>query len=480
MIFPTLNFGNVEGLPKEDQETLNRLEDIYKWHQVGNALKDKYYSGKVKLKDVNLGIALPTSLGKLEIGCDWGAKTVDVLAERSMFDGFVGSDGKTDDGMKAIQQRNHLLSEYQKAVKDELKYGCCFAALYGGTGDARIAFYSPECGAAEWDDEEKRIGSGFVFTDLPTDESIIEWTPKDINFYTAKTTYHLIYDGGSWIVGKAVGNKFGRPLIEAMVWQPTSAFPFGHSRLSTPIRRLIDSYVRTLANASIALEFDTTPQKYLLGITDEQYDALAGNKFKQYVGSILLSTTNPDSGQNPVYGQLQQGTITPHVEMMRMLATQFSAATGLSVTDTGVVNDANPTSSDAITAQQQTMTRMAEELNTANGEALYTIMKMARTIEAGTDPETEAFAHFKNPAMPTISSVADAAVKISSIRQTFASTDVFLEMVGFSQADIRRIKAQETRAKGTEILTEELTDGNQTGSMGSVHSETGTTESEGG
>ena len=41
--------------------------------------------------------------------------------------------------------------------------------------------------------------------------------------------------------------------------------------------------------------------------------------------------------------------------MMRILATQFSAATGLSVTDTGIVNDANPTSSDAILAQSQTL-----------------------------------------------------------------------------------------------------------------------------
>jgi hypothetical protein len=32
--------------------------------------------------------------------------------------------------------------------------------------------------------------------------------------------------------------------------------------------------VRTVANATIALEFDTTPQKYILGVTDEQYDVI--------------------------------------------------------------------------------------------------------------------------------------------------------------------------------------------------------------
>ena len=36
----------------------------------------------------------------------------------------------------------------------------------------------------------------------------------------------------------------------------------------------------------------------------------------------------------------------------------------------------------------------------------------------------------------------------------FADTDTFLEMIGFSQADIRRIKAQENRVRGLTFLQE--------------------------
>ena len=49
---------------------------------------------------------------------------------------------------------------------------------------------------------------------------------------------------------------------------------------------------------------------------------------------------------------------------------------------------------------------------------------------------------------------ADAAIKIASARQEFASTDTFLEMIGFDQADIRRIKAQEQRVRGQQVLME--------------------------
>jgi hypothetical protein len=244
------------------------------------------------------------------------------------------------------------------------------------------------------------------------------------------------------------------------IWNPTSSKPFGQSRIKEPIRRLIQGYVRTIANATIGLEFSTAPQKYLLGVTDEQYDVIVNQKFKQYVGNILASTVNPETGEKPSFGQLQQGSISPHVEMLRILATQFSAASGLTVTDTGVVNDANPTSSDAILAQSQTLVSMAEQLNEGNGDSLRLIGMMAlaiannTTLDELTETQKNIMAHFKNPAMPSVAVTADAAIKIASARPEFAGTDTFLEMIGFDQADIRRIKAQEMRERGLQVLAE--------------------------
>lgn len=143
-----------------------------------------------------------------------------------------------------------------------------------------------------------------------------------------------------------------------------------------------------------------------------------------------------------------------------MTATQFAAATGLTVMDVGVVNDANPTSSDAILAQSQTLVLMAQQLNTGNGDALHTIACMAQAIARNvsltelTEDERGVMAHFKNPAMPSVAVTADAAIKIATARQEFASTDTFLEMIGFDQADIRRIRAQEQRARGQTLLME--------------------------
>ena len=84
-----------------------------------------------------------------------------------------------------------------------------------------------------------------------------------------------------------------------------------------------------------------------------------------------------------------------------------------------------------------------------------------KTIDELTDEQKSIMAHFKNPAMPSVSVTADAAIKIASARQAFAETDTFLEMIGFDQADIRRIKGQETRARGLMTLSEEFNNDNE-------------------
>lgn len=465
----TLNFGRVDGLTETELRQLHDLAEVYEYHRGRNETKDKYYEGHVTLGDVNLGIALPEGFRRLEVGCNWGQKAVDALADRSMFDGFVGNELAADTMTRLVEQ-NRLLAEYAKACRDELKYGCVFATLSEDTAiGCRIRFHSPATSSALWSGQKGRIDCGLAIIDTVPDETYQGvWRPRIVNLYTDDAVIVLTKDGngGLWYPERHP-HKMGRPLMEPMIWNATSGKPFGRSRLKRAIRSLIDDYIRIVANATIALEFDTTPQKYLLGVTDEQYDLVMSNKFRQYIGSLLASTSNPETGENPVFGQLQQGSLTPHVDKMRLTATQFSAATGLTITDVGIINDANPTSSDAILAQSQTLVLMAQQLNKSNGDALSTIAQMAQAITRNVSPdelteeERDVMAHFKNPAMPSVAVTADAAIKIASARQEFASTDTFLEMIGFDQADIRRIKSQEARVRGQRVLieVEDETDG---------------------
>lgn len=463
----TISFNNLikaKGLPVAEQQMLDELMKVYDYNRHNNSVKNRYYEGRISLNEVNLGIALPDGMKKLEIGCAWGAKTVDVLAARSIFDGFVGMNGDDVEALDQLVIDNSLVAEYDKACRDELKYGCTFATLSSDASiGCKIRFHSPLTASALWSGEKGRISCGMAIIDTVESNKLDEkWEPSHINLYTDDAIWEIRRTGEQSWTAERHPQRMGRPLMEPLIWNATSDKPFGRSRIKEPVRRLIQGYVRTIANATIGLEFSTTPQKYLLGVTDEQFDAVINQKFRQYVGSILAATTNPETGEKPTFGQLTQGNIQPHVEMVRVLATQFSAATGLAVSDTGVVNDANPTSSDAILAQTKTLVGMAEQLNKNNAVSLRTIGLMAlaiinRTSLDDLNAEDKAvMAHFKNPAMPNIAATTDAALKIASARPAFASTDVFLEMTGFDKSDIARIKAQELRARGQDVLDEVL------------------------
>ena len=176
---------NILDFPAEEFDRFNKLINTFNSHSFKNAEKNRYYEGKVSLGEVNLGIALPDGMRGLEIGCSWGAKTVDVLASRSMFDGFVGINGEDIEELDKITVENNLIAEYMKACRDELKYGCTFATLSADDEiGVKIRFHSPQTACALWDGEKNRISCGFAIIDTMPSNDQISWEPHIINYYT--------------------------------------------------------------------------------------------------------------------------------------------------------------------------------------------------------------------------------------------------------------------------------------------------------
>ena len=152
-----MSIAEAKGLPEPERKMMQRLLKIHAAYAPANEMKRRYYEGHIRLGEVNLGLALPKNIEGLEIGCAWGEKAVDVLAARSMFDGFVGANGEDAGLMTQIASQNRMIAEYIKATKEELKYGCSFATLSadrsleieGAKQGCRIRFHTPENAAAE-------------------------------------------------------------------------------------------------------------------------------------------------------------------------------------------------------------------------------------------------------------------------------------------------------------------------------------------
>ena len=151
----------VQGLAPDEISAMTDLLEIFSYYQPKNEEKDKYYEGKISLGSVNLGIALPKGMQGLEIGCAWGAKCVDVLAGRSMFDGFVGMNGEDVPALDELVRNNRLIFEYSKASippaynnKAEIRQSepyvvgqTTYSTFSPRAGNTRVSWLS---GAATW------------------------------------------------------------------------------------------------------------------------------------------------------------------------------------------------------------------------------------------------------------------------------------------------------------------------------------------
>lgn len=447
--------GMVDGLPDEEQLTLQNLVNIWSAKLTRNELKQNYYDGHNRLKD--LGISIPPPLKDVQTVVGWPAKAVDALAVRSYFEGFV-FEGTDDFGMEQIVQDNNLKASYQQAVSSELINSCAFVTVSkGGTGEpgAIITPYSALTASAIWDYRHKRIKAGLTVVDIEKTEPDGYAEPVWLNLYTDTDVWEIVRNTRNtrWTAYR-VPHRMGRPMIEVLRYRPTLDRPFGRSRINRAVMSITDSAVRAALRTEVAAEFFTAPQKYILGADDKIFESMP--KWEAYMGNWLTLTKDED-GDFPRVGQMAQYGLDPHTNYFKALAARFSGETSIPLSELGIVHD-NPASAEAIYAAKESLVIEAESLNETNGSALRVVGQMAIAASQGkalsdlTDEERSIKPRFRNPARPSLVSQADAISKVIAAIPWIADTNVALEEFGFSEDQIVRMASDKAKANAKQQL----------------------------
>lgn len=443
---------SADGLADRDRETVRALYALYERKLSRNLLRDRYYEMKEKPQD--LGISVPPHLKNLEQVIGWCAKAVDSLANRSQFDGFVSQDEVTSEILQSVVSRNCLKTKYRKAVRSELKHSCAFVTVTKSEiGHAEINVYPATASSALWSDHLGRISSGMVVVDRDN-TTRGKGQPTWVDVFTDEAVIEIKKRGGEW-QAEYKTHSMGRCLMEALSYNASLDRPMGTSRISRAVMNITDSAMRASVRSEISSEFFTSPQKYLLGADKE---ALNGkSKWDAYIGNIFAVSADK-AGQIPQFGQLSQGSMQPHSDYMRSLAARFSGETNVPISELGVIHD-NPASAEAIYASKEALVIDAQNLNADNGDALVRLAKMALCVETNIslqemERQNQGIqAKFKNPALPSIVSQADAIVKAVSAFPWLANSDVALEEFGFADEQIQRLKQDRRLAQAQELAT---------------------------
>ena len=142
---------------------------------------------------------------------------------------------------------------------------------------------------------------------------------QEVYFTPEQTVY---YERGE--ISRVYTHEAGYPLLVPVINRPDWVRPFGHSQISRACMSIMESAVRTAKRSEIAAEFYSFPQKWVTGLAE---DAKQFDKWQATMSS-LLTFTKDDMGDSPMLGQFSQQSMGPHLDQLRMFASQFAGETG--------------------------------------------------------------------------------------------------------------------------------------------------------
>lgn len=443
---------SASGLADEDKAVLEQLMDVHEGVRARNALLEDYYEGEQRTPSIGID-NIPDTVDP-GVRCDWARKAVTSVSERVRLDGFVFDGGYEDAALSSVLNANDLNGAFNRTVASELTHGCMFATVNRVGERTAVRMHSAETGVAIWDAAEQRIGAGLVVADAKrTDWGGLKPVPVQVNLHLPRRVVVLRRESSAQWSAETLPHPLDRPLMEAFSFRPTGTKPFGQTRITRTVRYLVDEVERTLRYMAVSSAIYAVPMIAALGLTDEQFDAMAESKWMLRVGSWFLSTRD-ENGDHPDLQQFSGASPQPYVEAIQTYAKLFSGATGVPLNSLGIVQD-NPSSAEAIAASREDVCVAAEDCIESNRESMRNVALMAMavasntTIDGLTDVQKSVTPNFKDPTMPSLAATADAATKIAGVVPEFAQSAVFWEMLGFSEdrksrvmSDVRRSQAR--------------------------------------
>lgn len=436
-------------LSPDETGIVYRLAKKLASHDGKNAILERYYEGKNRLKD--LRISIPPQLRTVESVVGWSGTAVDVLEERLDFEGYVGADTL---GLQDIVRANDLEIESSLGHKDALVYGTGFIVVGKGmTGepDPLITIESPKRMTGIYDLRLRRLVAAMS---LDRNEM---GRPETGTLYLPDVTIWLTFDEDARPFDIARDeHNLGRVPVVALANNPRSSDQHGRSEITRAVRSITDSAMRTLLGAEVAREFYSAPQRYILGADEDVFldaDGNAMNPWTVYQGRLLGIPANQD-GQIPTVGQFQANDPRPYFDQIRAYAQLMAAESAIPASYLGFQTD-NPSSADAIRQMEARLIKRAERRQKQFGRAWMEVARLALLVRDGVIPAEAMNLRplWRDASTPTRAASADEAVKLISAGILSPNSDVTYNRIGLSDTDKEILRAEKASANATDLVT---------------------------
>ena len=437
-------------LTADELALINHLVHKLEKHHQSNEMKESYYEGKQRLKDLN--ISVPPSLKLINSVVGWAGTAVDVLEERLDLEGYIGAETL---GLNEIFRANDLDLESSLGHKDALVYGTGFVFVGKGRTDLGepeqlITIESPKMATAIYDMRTRRLAAALLVNSDDADEV------DRASLYLPDQTIYVEKFKKTWVdVARDVHN-LGRVLCSPLVNNPRSGDPYGRSEITRAVRSYTDSAMRTLLGAEVAREFYSSPQRYILGADESIFLDADGNPMNPWSviqGRVLGVPYNEDESVMPQVGQFTANSPAPYFDQIRAYAQLIAAETAIPASYLGFQTD-NPSSADAIRQMEARLVKRAERRQKQFGRTWSEVGKLALLVRDGAIPAEAVNIRpiWRDASTPTRAAAADEAVKLIQAGVLLPDSDITYNRIGLSDSDKEVLKAEKARAGAQTLI----------------------------
>ena len=323
-------------------------------------------------------------------------------------------------------------SSYWQGVVSAIRQACRDAVCFGNStiivdpdGELRVSV--PETAVA---------------TKTPFTQSFVE------DFGDVRT---MAGDDGRLLVARGDDTTFedSGSMVFSIFYRADGAHPNGASRLSPAIRSCIRSASRNKMRAEIAASFYAFPQRIFNGAWEELDRSVAEGlkSFTQGASTLAILPQGPQ-GEKLEIKDLPAADFSPFISMQKELATEVAAGFGIAFSDLGVTTD-QAQSADAIYALKEGLSVAITAWEQEITSPLQAMLVRCAEIMGVDEPPTLSW---QEPALPSKSSAADAAIKLVSAFPALKDSRAVLAWAGLP-ASVLEAASKELGLEGLDFAS---------------------------
>lgn len=430
---------------------LNKLQSL----AFSAGVKYQYYNAEQTITD--LGISIPKKFANIRPGVGWASRAVNTIGDRLNFDGFANdryqiNELLDDSGARAV---------FKKAKTDALVAGCAFIAIIPDGDRVKLLPFTATEATGNIDERTGLLDLGLA---------VVDWYQYDSKNADANgwekvglipRAYYVFHR--DWtakvVAGRVVefmNNPTGRPLLHVLTHRQSADRPFGKSRITNTVRRIVDEVSRLKVRYEIAAEFYSAPQRYINGLAE---GSLSDANLESALGKIWTITKDED-GEKPEIGQLGQMSINQFSDQKKDLARDFCAETALTLRNLGY-ETANPTSAESLSAMSDDLLLEAQESQEELGREFKDIAISMRMVVSGLSSLPADLRAIKPVWKPLfqidLGSAGDAVNKLIQAMPELSGTTTLYRMLGMSILEAEELVSAKANARSTDFMATEET-----------------------